>query len=93
MPMDRRVLFFFKMRLCYSQLEVMVWAQYKKYSNTPSCYGALRQAPEQALQALKEAMRLNATHPAVAHNAQALANGVQEGVLLCRSVLDLGRKA
>ena len=54
---------------------------------------AYGQAPEQALQALKEAMRLNATHPAVAHNAQALASGVQEGVLLFRSGLDLGRKA
>lgn len=80
MPMDRRVLFFFKMRLSHSLLEVMVWAQYKKYSDPPSRHGALHQAPEQALQALKEAMRLNATHPAVAHNAQALASGVQEGV-------------
>jgi len=62
------------------------------WSNMATIY-AYGQAPEQALQALKEAMRLNATHPAVAHNAQALASGVQEGVLLFHSVLDLGRKA
>lgn len=62
------------------------------WSNMATIY-AYGQAPEQALQALKEAMRLNATHPAVAHNAQALASGVQEGVLLFHSVLDLGCKA
>jgi len=50
------------------------------WSNMATIY-AYGQAPEQALQALKEAMRLNATHPAVAHNAQALASGVQEPIL------------
>lgn len=43
------------------------------------------EAPEQASQALNEALRLNATHPAVARNAQALSGGPQDGSGSCDS--------
>ena len=66
-----------------------LWNHMKPYEticgrrNIPTCTWTFPpattwKAPEQASQALREALRLNATHPAVAHNVQALSGGAQD---------------